>query len=277
MEEGNHGEQEDLIVDNEVQSEEDEDPVVAQIPVYMAKGLDCYLLQYPVRPASMHYENAVVKKVKFRPKNQQIEMHLAMNTDNDNYDTSRGEQIALNVDGEQSRAAAAAPNRTFTSALMDTQVLSGGRAVADTSRYAVGIINNGELHLTQVKGVLTVRPNLNYLDKSDKRAKAEGRTADPDDPTPEQDEKPEAVTVKFSKGENDRSAKWKEKSYQHMIKKEEEEPWINLQFSQVKSTRWEDESQNLFCNAMEHQIPADQSPDQYLQALKQKPVPRENK
>ena len=45
-----------------------------------------------------------------------------MNTDNDNYDTSRGEQIALNVDGEQSRAAAAAPNRTFTSALMDTQV-----------------------------------------------------------------------------------------------------------------------------------------------------------
>ena len=50
----------------------------------------------------------------------QIEMHLAMNTHNDNYDTSRGEQIALNVDGEQSRAAV--PDRTFTSALMDTQV-----------------------------------------------------------------------------------------------------------------------------------------------------------
>ncbi len=27
----------------------------------------------------------------------------------------------------------------------------------------------------QVKGVLTMRPNLGYLDKSDKRAKAEGK------------------------------------------------------------------------------------------------------
>ena len=38
-----------------------------------------FYIQYPVRPASMHYENAVVKKVKFRPKNQQVsanEQHL---------------------------------------------------------------------------------------------------------------------------------------------------------------------------------------------------------
>jgi hypothetical protein len=39
-----------------------------------------------------------------------------------------------------------------------------------------GILNDNELHLTEVKGVLSVRPNLTYLDKSDKRAKQEGRT-----------------------------------------------------------------------------------------------------
>ena len=39
-----------------------------------------------------------------------------------------------------------------------------------------GILNDNELHLTEVKGVLSVRPNLTYLDKSDRRAKQEGKT-----------------------------------------------------------------------------------------------------
>jgi hypothetical protein len=42
--------------------------------------------------------------------------------------------------------------------------------------HAAGILNDNELHLTEVKGVLSVRPNLTYLDKSDKRAKQEGAT-----------------------------------------------------------------------------------------------------
>ena len=40
--------------------------------------------------------------------------------------------------------------------------------------YLTGILNDNELHLTEVKGVLSVRPNLTYLDKSDRRAKQEG-------------------------------------------------------------------------------------------------------
>ncbi|XP_023330513.1 DNA-directed RNA polymerase III subunit RPC5 [Eurytemora carolleeae] len=122
------------------------------------------------------------------------------------------------------------------------------------------------MHLTQVKGVLSVRPNLNYLDKSDKRAKVEGRTVDPDDP--ETESKPEAVTVKFSKGENDRSLKWKEKSYSTMIKREEEEPWIDMKFNQVRSRRWDDESQNLFCEKMEENIDLDLPSNQYLNKFK---------
>jgi len=246
-------------------TDDDDDPVIEEIPVYLSKGLDCYLLQYPVRPASMPYDSAVVKKLLFRPKNQQIEMHLALNTENENYDDSRGEQIALNVDGEKGSSTTSA---TFKSEKMDTQVLSGGRAVNDTSRYAVGILNNNELHLTKVKGVLTVRPNLTYLDKSDKRAKSEGRNLDPDDPTPENDVKPEAVTVKFTKGENDRSVKWAEKSYRSHLKREEEEPWRDMRFNQLRSVKWDDESQNLFCDSMDNKIKFDLPPDQYLGSFK---------
>ena len=56
---------------------------------------------------------------------------------------------------------------------------------------------------------------------------------------------PEAVTVKFSKGENDRSLKWKEKSYSTMIKREEEEPWIDMKFNQVN--RGITDKQMIFC------------------------------
>ncbi|XP_023321060.1 DNA-directed RNA polymerase III subunit RPC5-like [Eurytemora carolleeae] len=102
-------------------SEDEDDPVVSEIPVYMAKGLDCYILQYPVRPGSMSYDSAVMQKFEFRPKNQQVEMHLSLNTQNENYDKSRGEQIALNVDGEKG---VPADHRTFKSGLMDTQVFT---------------------------------------------------------------------------------------------------------------------------------------------------------
>ena len=46
-------------------------------------------------------------------------MHLRLNTDNDNYDRSRGEQIALNVDGEKANLSTPA---TYQSEVMDTQV-----------------------------------------------------------------------------------------------------------------------------------------------------------
>ena len=43
----------------------------------------------------------------------------------------------------------------------------------------------------------------------------------------------EAVTVKFSKGEAEKQRK--EKSYQSIKNKEQEEPWVNLRFNQVCS------------------------------------------
>eukprot|EP00088_Acartia_fossae_P028935 TRINITY_DN2973_c0_g1_i8.p1 TRINITY_DN2973_c0_g1~~TRINITY_DN2973_c0_g1_i8.p1 ORF type:complete len:174 (-),score=57.29 TRINITY_DN2973_c0_g1_i8:432-875(-) len=147
---------------------------------------------------------------------------------------------------------------------MDVQVLNGGKAVEDSRKYAVGVFKDNKLHLTQVKGVITMRPNLGYLDKSDKRAKIEGRLTDPDDPEPEP--KLEAVTVKFSKGEAEKQRK--EKSYQSIKSKEQEEPWINLRFNQMKSARGQDERQNLICDDMDKKLQVDTQPKQYLNKLK---------
>ena len=37
-----------------------DDPVIHEIPVYLSKSLNCYVLQYPVRPATMPYDNVEV-------------------------------------------------------------------------------------------------------------------------------------------------------------------------------------------------------------------------
>merc|ERR1711997_825867 len=129
---------------------------------------------------------------------------------------------------------------------MDRQVLTSSRAVRDTSRYAVGILDQNELHITPIEGVLSLRPSMEYLDQSDKTAKADGGDADM-----------KAVTVRFARGgqnEKEKYAKLREKSYEYQQKKLREEPWVKTNFHQLKSPKWEEQSQKLFCRKMDDEI-----------------------
>ena len=173
-------------------SEAEADPVVTDIPVFLSKAGNCYLYQYPVRPGHMTYDGSHVIKARFRPVNQQAQLELAINTKSENYDESKGEQIALNTDG-----AAGGSNKYFQSSKMDKQLLTGSSPLASTGRYALAILDNEELHLTPVKGVLQLRPSLGYMDKSDKTARQEARNSG--DNIDEEDNKPQAVTVRFTK------------------------------------------------------------------------------
>ena len=176
----------------QTESEADPDPVVTDIPVFLSKAGSCYLYQYPVRPGHMTYDGSHVMRARFRPVNQQAQLELAINTKGENYDESKGEQIALNTDG-----ASAGSSKYFQSSKMDKQLLTGSSPVASTGRYALAILDNEELHLTPVKGVLQLRPSLAYMDQSDKTAKQEARNNG--DTVEEEDNKPQAVTVRFTK------------------------------------------------------------------------------
>jgi DNA-directed RNA polymerase-3 subunit RPC5 len=59
--------------------------------------------------------------------------------------------------------------------IMDKQILQSTRALSDTSKYAVAVYHDGELHITPLRGVVHLRPSFMYLDKSDKRAKEEAK------------------------------------------------------------------------------------------------------
>ena len=98
-----------------------------------------------------------------------------------------GEQIALNVDGCDAHSSndkyrskskngklensVNESDLNFPDGRMDRQILTSSRAVRDTSRYAVGILDQNELHITPIEGVLSLRPSMEYLDQSDKTAK----------------------------------------------------------------------------------------------------------
>ncbi|CAF92192.1 unnamed protein product, partial [Tetraodon nigroviridis] len=71
------------------------------IDVYLAKSLadKLYLFQYPVRPSSMTYDDVSHLSARIKPKQQRVELEMAINAMSPNYCCSKGEQIALNVDG----------------------------------------------------------------------------------------------------------------------------------------------------------------------------------
>lgn len=57
------------------------------------------------------------------------------------------------------------------SELMDKVVLTSERSLSDCSSFAVGIIQDDELHITPLHAMLRMRLQCDYLDESDKRTK----------------------------------------------------------------------------------------------------------
>lgn len=240
-----------------------DDPVVHEIPVFLAKSLanQLFLIQYPVRPRNVPYDASTSSVIssRFKREHQQVELTLALNTNCANYDKSKGEQIALNVDGNGDKQNEDEV-KTFPYGVMDRQVLSSSKAIKDPSRYAVGILDANELHLTPLQGILSVKPSLVYLDKSDKTAKAEGRPSlldtsqDEDEDGVRGDEDDvQRVGVRFMKAgsDADKVQKKREKSFEYQQRMAREEPWLDTQFHPVKSKNWQEVSQKLFCKRMD--------------------------
>ena len=111
----------------------------------------------------MAYDSTSVLESKVRPKQKQVELSLSLDTLTDKFDDSKAQQIALNVDGSDSRSNKDHDSLTFPSGMMDKQVLTSTKSVGDTSRYAVGILGDNELHLTPLAAIVSLRPDLKYL------------------------------------------------------------------------------------------------------------------
>ena len=111
-------------------------------------------------------------------------------------------------------------------------------------------------------------------------ARAEGRPrlveSSQDEDEDEESNKTEVaqkVGVRFLKGggaENDKALEMKKKSFEYQQKIANEEPWLPTDYHHVKSEKWVEETQKLFCRHLDGEaIGGDVKVDEYLQQLRE--------
>uniref|UniRef100_A0A3Q1EAP4 Polymerase (RNA) III (DNA directed) polypeptide E n=1 Tax=Acanthochromis polyacanthus TaxID=80966 RepID=A0A3Q1EAP4_9TELE len=221
--------------------------------------------QYPVRPSTMTYDDVNHLAAKIKPKQQRVELEMAIDTMSPNYCRSKGEQIALNVDGTTYDE-----TNTYSAKMMDKQTFSSIQATTNTSRYAAAVFRKGELHVTPLTGILQMRPSFSYLDKADSKTRErEAANEGGDSSQDEAEEEAKAITVRFARPESEQARQRRIQSYEFLQKKQAEEPWVHLHYHGVKDGRSEHERQYLFCQSVDASENSElvKSPKEYLAML----------
>ncbi|KGL81056.1 DNA-directed RNA polymerase III subunit RPC5 [Tinamus guttatus] len=246
---------------------EEDDPIIQEIDVFLARSLleKLYLFQYPIRPASMTYDDVTHLSAKIKPKQQKVELEMAIDTLNPNYCRSKGEQIALNVDGTCTDETS-----TYSSKLMDKQTFCSSQAASNVSRYAAAVYKKGELHLTPLHGILQLRPSFTYLDKADaKHREREAANEGGDSSQDEAEDDVKQITVRFSRPETEQARQRRVQSYEFLQKRQAEEHWVHLHYYGFKDSRSEHERQYLFSqgHGLAENTELIKSPSEYLMML----------
>ncbi|NXH72354.1 RPC5 polymerase, partial [Hydrobates tethys] len=255
---------------------EEDDPIMQEIDVFLARSLleKLYLFQYPIRPASMTYDDVTHLSAKIKPKQQKVELEMAIDTLNPNYCRSKGEQIALNVDGTCTDETS-----TYSSKLMDKQTFCSSQAASNVSRYAAAVYKKGELHLTPLHGILQLRPSFTYLDKADaKHREREAANEGGDSSQDEAEDDVKQITVRFSRPETEQARQRRVQSYEFLQKRQAEEHWVHLHYYGLKDSRSEHERQYLFSqgHGLAENTELIKSPSEYLMMLMPPSVEEEN-
>ncbi|XP_014724827.1 PREDICTED: DNA-directed RNA polymerase III subunit RPC5 isoform X2 [Sturnus vulgaris] len=229
---------------------EEDDPIIQEIDVFLARSLleKLYLFQ--------------------------VELEMAIDTLNPNYCRSKGEQIALNVDGTCTDETS-----TYSSKLMDKQTFCSSQAASNVSRYAAAIYKKGELHLTPLHGILQLRPSFTYLDKADaKHREREAANEGGDSSQDEAEDDVKQITVRFSRPETEQARQRRVQSYEFLQKRQAEEHWVHLHYYGLKDSRSEHERQYLFSqgHGLAENTELIKSPSEYLMMLMPPSVEEEN-
>lgn len=213
----------------------------------------------------MNYDDVNHLAAKIKPKQQRLELEMATDTMSSNYCRSKGEQIALNVDGTGYDE-----TNTYSVKMMDKQTFSSIQATTNTSRYAAAVFRKGELHVTPLTGILQMRPSFSYLDKADNKTRErEAEREGGDSSQDEAEEDAKAITVRFARPESEQARQRRIQSYEFIQKKQAEEPWVHLRYHGVKDSRSEHERQYLYCQSVDasENFELVKTPKEYLAML----------
>lgn len=240
--------------ENMADDSEDDDPVVHEVDVFLAKSLAerLYLFQYPVRPSCLSYDEIPHVAARMKPKQQKVELELALDTDSGTYCLPRGEQIAYAVD-EAATENSRLKGPYYQGGCMDKQVLTSVRSSEEPSKYVAGVFKQGALHLTPIHGFVQLRPSFEYLDRADdnKQTTSSARI----DEANEDEEEAKPVLTRFARQETDKMAQKKKQSFFSIEQKLAEEPWIDMNYVKSSSSNAASMKMLLQCHQQEFESP----------------------
>lgn len=141
----------------------------------------------------------------------------------------------------------------YASGTVDHQNYLSTRSMENPKRYIVGYLTNyhekgKEMHLSLVNGIIQMRPNFAQFDRSESRRMAEQKNEQESDV---EEEEAKHVTVKFARTETERSRKAREKSFNYLLKRSDDEPWCETEWCQPDTIQAQLERQKLFCTSDE--------------------------
>ena len=201
-----------------VDDEEDDDPVVKEMPVFLSQDLsnNLCMLHFPLRPACRPYEDDLgeVSHIKVKPMQKRIELQYKIETDSNNFDIR-------------------APNVIKKLTLVS-------KPVPPKTNYAVGMIREGQLHLTPLNTVVRMVPSCDYIDineQNEKMAEAarEAEMEDGESKKPEGNVELRPLHVKFKEKETERSQSYRKLTHAYYKQIMDQEKWIDFEWNSKDS------------------------------------------
>ncbi|XP_017048722.1 DNA-directed RNA polymerase III subunit RPC5 [Drosophila ficusphila] len=232
--------------------DDEDDPVVEEIPVFLSKNLQdsLYLFQYPTKTELPNHDDSVIVNCCVKPISQEVKVDFGLDIESAHFDRFKGEQFAVAADGKNTYGAAPQKGQerpTYKRGIMDKQAFTSTRSLTDVAKYIVGIYTDREVHLSPLTSIVQMRPALSHFDKDDKRKKAEqkAQTEDMDD-----DEVLQQVTVKFARGNTKNSGKEQRAgTYDGFVQRIADEPWCEAYWHSRGTPTAELERQKLFATS----------------------------
>lgn len=141
----------------------------------------------------------------------------------------------------------------YASGTVDHQTYISTRSMENSKRYIVGYLTNyhdkgKEMHLSLVNGIIQMRPSFSHFDRSESRRIAEQKAEHESDM---EEEEAKHVTVKFARTETERSRKAREKSFNYLLKRSDDEPWCETEWCAPDTIQAQLERQKLFSTSDE--------------------------
>lgn len=91
-----------------------------------------------------------VRKCFFKPKNQEIKLEVGLNVTSNNFDIGKAEYLAHEIEKNQETKKEQLP--LFENEIVDKVVYNSRKTVCESCKYAVGVFNGKEYHVTPLKG-----------------------------------------------------------------------------------------------------------------------------